>query len=748
MLVFNPKLVSNGKKSFQKNKYLNFRSIPILIALSFLLLLTTKLNAQTNDDCLTCHSDSTLTMTKQGKTISLFVDTNVLAHSPHQKLQCISCHVGFDPNNDPHKKDIQPIDCKSCHKDAAIKHPFHPQMMKASGLSQGEDVNCKNCHGTHDIVSPRVPGSKFYITNLVEACGNCHKVQKEQFLTSDHAQGLAENVKGAPNCYTCHKNPVTKYSIKDTTLLKIEQEKLCLSCHQNNPEIRARTSPSAGFITSYENSVHGKALSSGNGKAATCIDCHTAHQMKSGSDPNSTVNKFNIPNTCAKCHTEEVTEYKQSIHGVAVLKLGRIDAPVCTDCHGMHNILNPKNPNAPTSFANLATEVCSKCHASVQLSEKYGLNPNRLSTFKDSYHGLALSGGATTVANCASCHSAHNIKPSTDPTSTVYKGNLSKTCGKCHPGANEKFAIGKIHVTTTEKTSEPILYWIATLYLIMIITVIGGMLLHNILDFIKKAKIKKLKQQGYIRNEIHGHSLYLRMTVNERIQHIALTLSFITLVITGFMLVFPDAWWVSHIRELSKNAFEYRSYLHRIAAVVLVITSLYHIYYLAFTERGKQLFKDMLPKRKDLTDAIGVALFNLGISKTKPELDRFSYVEKSEYWALVWGTIIMTVTGSIMWFDNTFIGIVTKLGWDIARTIHYYEAWLAFLAIVVWHFYFTIFNPDIYPMNTSWITGKVTEEEMAEEHPAELEKIKQQEAEKYKKIGSSKDNYKGGGGSL
>jgi cytochrome b subunit of formate dehydrogenase len=148
-----------------------------------------------------------------------------------------------------------------------------------------------------------------------------------------------------------------------------------------------------------------------------------------------------------------------------------------------------------------------------------------------------------------------------------------------------------------------------------------------------------------------------------------------------------------------------------------------------FTKRGRQLFKDLLPKYSDITDAIGVASFNLGLSKQKPKLDRFSYVEKSEYWALVWGTIIMSATGIIMWFDNTFIGLFTKLGWDIANTIHFYEAWLAFLAILVWHFYFIIFNPDVYPMNTAWFNGKLSEEEMADEHPLELKKIKEEKIE-------------------
>jgi len=159
----------------------------------------------------------------------------------------------------------------------------------------------------------------------------------------------------------------------------------------------------------------------------------------------------------------------------------------------------------------------------------------------------------------------------------------------------------------------------------------------------------------------------------------------------------------------------------------MVVDSIYHIFYLSFTERGRQLFKDLLPTIKDVKDAIGVFKYNIGLSPVKPKLDRFSYAEKAEYWALIWGTVVMTITGIIMWFENTFIGIFTKLGYDIARTIHYFEAWLAFLSILVWHFYFVLFNPDVYPMSLAWIKGYLTEEEMADEHPLELERIKKQQ---------------------
>jgi cytochrome b subunit of formate dehydrogenase len=159
----------------------------------------------------------------------------------------------------------------------------------------------------------------------------------------------------------------------------------------------------------------------------------------------------------------------------------------------------------------------------------------------------------------------------------------------------------------------------------------------------------------------------------------------------------------------------------------MVSASLFHLYYIFFVPRGKQLIRDLLPTLDDVTDALGVLKYNFGFTPIKPKFGRFSYIEKSEYWALIWGTFVMAATGTILWFDNTFLGLLTKLWWDVAREVHYYEAWLATLSIIVWHFYFVIFNPDIYPINLAFWKGTLTEEEMEEEHPKELEEIRHAE---------------------
>jgi cytochrome b subunit of formate dehydrogenase len=563
----------------------------------------------------------------------------------------------------------------------------------------------------------------------LESCGSCHQEVARTFAASSHGKALAEKLKGAPDCLACHRHPLTRRTWSgDEASLKVAQEKVCLSCHRDDPDVKARMAPRAGFIAAYEKSVHGAALLAGNGSAANCVDCHGSHEMRHGMDPEARVSKTRIPATCARCHPGEAEKFAQSVHAAA-LRRGNLDAPACTDCHGEHDILLHSDPRSPVASKNVSEKVCSPCHSSLKLSEKYGIPSDRARTFADSFHGLAIRGGGTVeVANCASCHGAHDIKASDDPTSSVNRANLAVTCGRCHPGANWRFTVGPVHVSTDQARS-PILYWIATLYVALIVVVVGGMFLHNLIDFIRKARHKLKVRRGESAEAPAGRALYLRMTPGERWQHGALMLSFTVLVVTGFMLRYPDAWWVHAIRRLSDHAFESRSRAHRIAAGVMILASAAHLGYLAFTRRGREFFRDMLPRRRDFSDVRANLLHNLGVSRRKALFGRFSYMEKMEYWALVWGTLVMAVTGLIMAFENFFISLLTKLGWDISRTVHFYEAWLATLAILVWHLYYVVFNPEVYPMNTAWLSGRLPESVMAEEHPLELQELRQKAAE-------------------
>jgi cytochrome b subunit of formate dehydrogenase/nitrate/TMAO reductase-like tetraheme cytochrome c subunit len=702
-----------------------YRTALVSLALVSLLVYGSDALSQSTSDCLTCHNERSLSMTRKGKDVPLFVDGGVYKKSAHGELDCVSCHTGFDPSSLPHARRIKPVDCSSCHSDAQfLNYRQSVHGMIAGNGKQG--AACPDCHSTHGIrnLTGGSPAERHEFA--VATCSKCHVKVHDRYMESDHGRALAAGVPGAPSCIDCHgEHEVSSPASDSSTTSRKKVAEMCIRCHQDNPDVRAKVGPSAGFIASYDNSVHAKAVHSGNDLAATCTDCHGSHDMKKGSNPNSGVARTNIAATCGRCHGDIQEQYDGSIHGKA-LASGISASATCTDCHGEHNILSPKDASSPVAARNVSARVCAPCHASVKLTSKYGLASDRFASFEDSYHGLANAAGSVEVANCGSCHGIHDIKPSTDSTSRISQNNLVKTCGTCHPGANDNFTRGSVHVIAISGQDD-VLYFVASAYVLMIALTIGGMLFHNVIDFVKKSRHQLMIRRGEIPHPRASHRLYLRMTLNERFQHATLLISFILLVVTGFALRFPDAWWVAGIRDLSPWVFYLRGVIHRVSAVVMVLASLYHLYYIIAVPRGKQLLRDLLPVRQDLTDALGVMKYNLGFSETKPKLGRFSYVEKAEYWALIWGTAVMTFTGIVLWFENVFIGLLTKLGWDVARTVHYYEAWLATLAIIVWHFYFVILNPETYPINLAFLKGTLTEREMEEEHPAELEEIKRRE---------------------
>jgi len=221
---------------------------------------------------------------------------------------------------------------------------------------------------------------------------------------------------------------------------------------------------------------------------------------------------------------------------------------------------------------------------------------------------------------------------------------------------------------------------------------------------------------------------YLRMTLNERIQHLNLFINFTILVITGFALKYPEAFWVSPIVD-APAGMTIRGFLHRLCGVATVTLGGYHVLYCAFTERGRGIIKDMIPGLKDARDLWETLKNNLLINRPARELKmgRFNFREKLEYLGLIWGTMVMTVTGFILWYEVEWLNYFPKWTYDVARAIHFYEAILATLTIIVWHFYSVIFNPDVYPMSWAWITGDLSEHEMNLEHGMELERIKAQQ---------------------
>jgi len=599
-----------------------------------------------SSDCAGCHEASI-----HGSTF-----TDDLSHSIHAGLDCLDCHP--DRGTVPHQVEkgffVGDQGCRTCHEDASEQYTMHGRGRVGTG---GGVPVCSNCHGDHDILPSSVKRSRTHPVELPHTCGTCH-----------------ENI-----------DLTTQYDILIDHPIEI-----------------------------YQTSVHGQATKGGVYVAATCNDCHssegTAHKILSPGDPVSSINHFNIPQTCGKCHKAIEQDFMEGIHGQLVAR-GETDAPVCTDCHGEHGILSPDDPRSPVSRSKVAEMTCSPCHESAVLNEKYGLETERLTTFIDSYHGLKSKAGDTHVANCASCHGVHRILPSSDPTSTINPKNLQTTCGECHPNITAKMASSPIHGFSGQGLRTPAAELVEDIYIVAIVVIIGLMVLHWLIDLWRHIK-KVMDSRPQVR----------RMRADEVLQHALLALSFISLVISGFALRF-DQGFVSRFFFGWEGGFEVRGTIHRIWAVVFMGTVVWHVVFLT-TGRGRRFVRDMFPARSDFEFFVERILYNLGLRKQTPQFGRFSYVEKAEYWALVWGTGVMVVTGLMLWFDNWFIQFLPKGVLDVALVVHYWEAWLATLAIVVWHMYSTVFNPHVYPMNPSWITGTMPEEMYRHEHPGQIDEAR------------------------
>lgn len=499
-----------------------------------------------------------------------------------------------------------------------------------------------------------------------ESCSGCH----EQKLKSAHAP-LA--------CPACH--PKHDAYPHPAALAK----PACASCHQP-------------VAADYTRGVHGQAAAKGNAGAPDCALCHGS--VHDAIKPREPAFRAGVVETCAMCHSEVVEQYRSSVHGQAVAK-GIPQAPLCTDCHGEHSI-QPHTSSASNVHPSRQRETCGRCHGDVRLARKFGLPSDRVVSFDASFHGLAQKAGSQTVASCASCHGIHNILPSSGAKSTIHARNLPATCGRCHPGAGQRFTLGPIHQWPGRAEPAPV-HWVRIFYLWVIPGTIGLMLLHNAGDWARK--LDRLRLRPAASTAPAEPSREIRMHTAERVQHGLLVLSFLTLVWTGFALNYPDQWWARPL-TVWESAWPVRRWVHRGAAVAFVLAAMGHALSLAWSPRLREHWRTLLPRAADLGEAWRHLLYNLGFGAAPPRRAAHSYVEKAEYWAVVWGAAVMALSGFMLWANNLMLAWLPKIWLDVAAAVHFYEAVLATLAIVVWHFYFVIFDPDVYPMDTAWLTGR------------------------------------------
>lgn len=214
---------------------------------------------------------------------------------------------------------------------------------------------------------------------------------------------------------------------------------------------------------------------------------------------------------------------------------------------------------------------------------------------------------------------------------------------------------------------------------------------------------------------------HMRFDLSQRIQHILLITSFTLLAVTGLPQLFVRAGWAQGFMSLLGGIDGVRR-IHHLAATLLAFLFFYHLFNILW-DRVDGRSGRMLPRLQDGKDAVHAVAYLLGRRADRPQYDRFDFRQKMEYWALIWGTILMGATGLILMFPQFVTEYVPGVVVYAAKAAHGLEALLAILSIISWHMYSTHLAEGMWPVDTTIFTGKISLERMMEEHPLEYERL-------------------------
>jgi cytochrome b subunit of formate dehydrogenase len=565
--------------------------------------------------------------------------------------------------------------CVECH-DEIFTSPVH------------EGFACADCHGdvdpeTHPETVPEMTGT--------EICAQCH----------DLGAGLTEGPHQEITCTDCHgaAHEVPFVGRLEGPLAPAHQIETCGGCH-DEPEL----------MNGYLASVHARALLvSGLVDAPSCSDCHGSHDIFPPDDPRATVSSLQVPETCGSCHLLILDTWRdQSAHGLA-WKDGDEEVPVCTTCHSSHEIVPPREAAARRE----SPESCGKCHEEA------------FETYRDTFHGQATNLGFRTAAVCADCHTPHQNLAASDPRSSIHPDNLQTTCGKCHEEVTAAFVSFDPHSDPTDPEDHRAVYRVWWLMTALLVGVFGFFGLHAAL-WLQRSLVALAR--GELGPSTTGEGPHVRRFTPLQVWlHVVVVVTFLVLAATGLPLKFHTADWAQTL-AMFMGGVDATRFLHRLAALLTFGYFLFHVANVlrrAALDKEKGLFwgwKSMVPRGKDLADLWGNLRYFVYAGK-KPRLDRFTYWEKFDYFAVFWGVVIIGVSGLALWFPAFFVRFLPGWGLNAAHVIHSDEALLAVGFIFVFHFFHTHLRPESFPMDPVIFTGSMPLERFKEERPVEYERL-------------------------
>jgi len=387
---------------------------------------------------------------------------------------------------------------------------------------------------------PRVPGQAESQALTTDDCLMCHgeadaKAENGRTIAVD-ASRFGESIHGAMgfDCTTCHTDLEGAELPHPTPLAKVN----CATCHEE-------------AVAIFDTSIHATARRNATSSvAATCVDCHSAHDIRPASDPESRTYALTLPATCSRCHANDaiIAEghiaignvgdlFKDSIHGRAISRSGLLVSANCTSCHGAHDIRKKSDADSRVFRANIPNvcatchegiltqfargshgvawaagraeaPVCSDCHSAHSIGraddETWKVDTvrecgtchlDKIRTYRDTFHGQVTSLGFVRVAKCADCHGAHEVHPKTDERSLVAPGRVLTTCQTCHEGATAGFAEYDPHADRDNRDRNPELYYASRFMSGLLIGVFGIFGLHAVLWLPRSAMERRRRRR-------------------------------------------------------------------------------------------------------------------------------------------------------------------------------------------------------------------------------------------------------------
>lgn len=456
----------------------------IWIVFTFCLLSPPTLTAEEAEEerryCLKCHGENeAVKRFPDGDFISTYIDPGLIERSVHKSLHCTSCHKEFSGRKHPDRSFRSKLQYRI--KESKGCRDCHPVgAIKSRAVHEpllrkekaGEAFICADCHSAH-AVSPVVAGS---VATMEETyCMTCHS--QDNPLSFDSGKSISSRVHMADLKQSSHKNLS------------------CSDCHfgfssENHPRRRFRSERDYRLASSdicrrchfdkytkISETIHYNKLSTGRLEAPMCVDCHGGHAVVSMLN-----DRLSVVRKCRTCHNEVYQTYASSIHGSVLFNENNKDVPICTDCHTAHSIRDPFTAD----FHDHIPDMCSNCHSNETLMGKYGLSAEVVKTYLSDFHGMTISlykkearkryPTDRPIAVCTDCHGTHDIVGMSGADIQSIKKKLLKRCQMCHSDATENFPEAWLSHYKPSFTVAPMVFIVEKFYSILMPLMAAGLI--------------------------------------------------------------------------------------------------------------------------------------------------------------------------------------------------------------------------------------------------------------------------------